>query len=135
LRIVIGYNGSISSRRALVKTLEEWSDVPDLDLRVCFVDSFILSFPEALLAHELVIVPYIQSVKDEVHSLLGFAEARWEFVVLRGDPVRTLEQFALTAKANFIAVGRGAGLLHRLGVCSTSWRLWHRGRVPVVVVP
>ena len=140
--LVVGFDGSASSRRALVRTLNDWKRSGQPRLVICYVNSprdvnpFVYGVPEAIIAWIRFDVPErIRNIEAELHGLMSTFCGSWEFLVREGDPARVLEMIALQNRADTIVVGRGLGSRLLWQSPSISFRLERRGVIPTAIVP
>jgi nucleotide-binding universal stress UspA family protein len=129
LRAIVGYNGSLSSTRALKYTLRQFQDECAPEVIVCHVDQSAFGVAEAPVTWD-----YVPMIEASAARILKEAGVRWEFVVRVGDPVRALERLADERAASVVVVGDGHGWMHQIGIYSISRRLSRRLRQPVWVV-
>lgn len=139
--LIVGFDGSPSSRRALVRTLDDWHQSRCPKLVICYVNSprdvnpFVFAVPEAIAGIRSGLPETIRVIKTELESLMSTFCGSWEFVIRDGDPVRELEELAIRRNADTIVVGHGFGSHSLWGLPSISFRLHRRQVIPTAIVP
>jgi nucleotide-binding universal stress UspA family protein len=130
MKILVGYDGSDASRRALVHAAELVGRGGNLD-----VINVIGSQPVSARVGSLVDVEkkHQQKVLHEAKALLDEWEVRMTPVRAIGDPTSEIRSAAEETGAGVIVVGRGSGL-RRLLDGSVSARLVRRAPCDVLVV-
>lgn len=130
MKILVGYDGSDTSRRALVHAAELVGRGGSLD-----VINVIGSQPVSARVGSLVDgeKKHQQKVLHEAKALLDEREVRMTPVRAIGDPTSQIRAAAEESGAGVIVVGRGSGL-RRLIDGSVSARLVRKGPCDVLVV-
>lgn len=130
MKILVGFDGSDASRRALVHAAELVGRGGNLD-----VINVIGSQPVSARVGSLVDgeKKHQQKVLHEAKALLEEWEVRMTPVRAVGDPTSEIRSAAEEAGVGVIVVGRGSGL-HRLINGSVSARLVRRAPCDVLVV-
>jgi nucleotide-binding universal stress UspA family protein len=148
LAIVLGYDGSDCSKRALATVAGLLRQLPDS--RVVVVqgyDIFMGFVPPGLTSSTLMMAgeleTQVEAVEeagrrhvDEARQELEKAGIAAEAVVSPGGPVPALLQAVEDFSADMIVIGsHGEGALSGAIMGSTAYRILHRSPVPVLVVP
>lgn len=129
-RILVGYDGSTSSRRA-AESGAEIANATGAEVVIVTVvtpDVLMATLPgEAAKAAALM----VRAIADELAETHGIA-IRTE--VLTGDTIHNLLSMAATSSPTLVAVGsRGDGLLRRVALGSVSMAILHAADGPVLI--
>lgn len=139
-RIVVAYDGSLSSKYALDKGIELVRAAPGARLHVVHV----FHYPSFVIGEALLVAPPTSDVQeriDDSEAILEEAKARASaipdasFVLLQGEPSRSLLEYADNQKADLIVLGsRGLGTLGELFLGSVSHYIVQHADIPVLVI-
>lgn len=148
LTIVLGYDGSECSKRALEATTDLLTRLADARVVVVHgYDFFVGYVPPGMTSSTLMMAGDLEAQLgaveeagrrhvDEARAELEKAGITVETVVSPGGPVPALLQAVEDHAADMIVIGsRGEGALSGAIMGSTAYRILHRSPVPVLVVP
>jgi len=133
-RIVVGYDGSIYSKKALekVKVLAEKFGSKVYVVHV--IDTAVLSLSDVFASPSILMSlreKAEQLVKEAVQLLGGNAEGK----VLEGDPAHEIVKFAKEVNASLIVLGsRGLSTIRRVLMGSVSSRVVQESPIDVLIV-
>lgn len=148
LTIVVGYDGSDCSKRALTTAAGLLRQVPDARAIVVQGYDIVMGFvPPGLTSSTLMMAgeleAQVQAAEETGHRLVAEARAELEnagvpveTAVSPGGAVSALLQAVEDHAADMIVIGsHGEGALSGAIMGSTAYRILHRSPVPVLVVP
>jgi len=133
-RIVVGYDGSIYSKKALekVKVLAEKFGSKVYVVHV--IDTAVLSLSDVFASPSILMSLREKAdllVKEAVQLLGGNAEGK----VLEGDPAHEIVKFAKEVNASLIVLGsRGLSTIRRVLMGSVSSRVVQESPIDVLIV-
>ncbi len=138
--ILVGYDGSTSSRKALAKALELGRRLESRVVIATVIPRPVLLVGEYLSPDPGELERMRETVRKALEKLVGELKASGysnsSYVVLEGDPAEELVNYARENQCNLIVVGRrGQGGLERLILGSISQKVVSMARgIDVLVV-
>jgi nucleotide-binding universal stress UspA family protein len=146
--LVLGYDGSDCSKKALARTVDLAGAIPAATVVVVYAFEFSIGYvpmgmtdsPLMMSAefdeHAQLVRGYGEGQVDEAAEKLTAAGVKVKKVVAEGRPVEVLLDTAKEHNASLIVVGsHGEGAVSAAFLGSTALKLLHHSKVPVMVVP
>jgi nucleotide-binding universal stress UspA family protein len=146
--LVLGYDGSDCSKKALARTIDLAGAIADATVVVVYAFEFSIGYvpmgmtdsPLMMSAefddHAQLVRGYGEGQVDEAAGKLTAAGVKAEKVVAEGRPVEVLLDTAREHGAALIIVGsHGEGAVSAAFLGSTALKLLHHSALPVLVVP
>jgi len=133
-RIVVGYDGSIYSKKALEKVRVLAEKFGSKVYVVHVIDTAVLSLSDVFASPSILMSLREKAdllVKEAVQLLGGNAEGK----VLEGDPAHEIVKFAKEVNASLIVLGsRGLSTIRRVLMGSVSSRVVQESPIDVLIV-
>jgi len=133
-RIVVGYDGSVHSKRALEKAKVLAEKFGSKVYVVHVIDTAVLSLSDVFASPSILASLREKAdhlVKEAVQLLGGNAEGK----VLEGDPAHEIVKFAKEVNASLIVLGpRGLSTIRRVLMGSVSSRVVQESPIDVLIV-
>ena len=146
--LVLGYDGSDCSQRALARTIDLAAAIADATVVIVYAFEFSIGYvptgmtdsPLMMSAefddHAQLVRGYGESQVAKAAEKLTAAGVKVETLVDEGRPVEVLLDAAKEHDAALIVVGsHGEGAVSAAFLGSTALKLLHHSKVPVLVVP
>jgi len=131
-RIVVGYDGSEHSRRALDAAVDPAKMYGAVVHVITVIDIASLSSDSAAVG---IVREAVNQISSEASERLSRDNVDYSVYIRQGDPGDEIIKLAEEIKADLIIVGsRGLSKLKRIFLGSVSQKVVSRSRVPVLVV-